>query len=283
MPKERAAAKEHTTGELTGDELYLARMTEMDEDSAGELGAALMGRSYRCPITGWVGMQTLPGIPDFYVVDLWTRPSVFGPIDKLSLEPYLFRPVVMSYRMWIYHWLYRERVVLPDVDENAMLKYVLAQSCIDAPVLAGRWSPVMAYVPLLLAASLTGEQTYVVTGLVLLVVLYMLTTFLNSPKAYQFIRLISLPLRLGYAGYTLATLFTIKYGTGLGVLSLAGCLMSFTCHCFDFVAGDLQQLTSASLLCTYDIVRTLPNRVFVLRRKGALLTEVKFGEAGDVA
>merc|ERR1719277_499494 len=51
----------------------------------------------------------------------------------------------------------------------------------------------------------------------------------------------------------------------------------------DFFAGDLQTLMWYRLNCSYEIIKILPNRVFICRRHGASHQEDVFGGRGRVA
>merc|ERR1719203_2418920 len=66
-------------------------------------------------------------------------------------------------------------------------------------------------------------------------------------------------------------------------LALIGFCAAIGLMIVDFFSGDLQTLMWYRLNCSYEIIKILPNRVFICRRHGASHQEDVFGTRGRVA
>eukprot|EP00929_Paragymnodinium_shiwhaense_P083479 TRINITY_DN44512_c0_g1_i1.p1 TRINITY_DN44512_c0_g1~~TRINITY_DN44512_c0_g1_i1.p1 ORF type:complete len:406 (-),score=96.34 TRINITY_DN44512_c0_g1_i1:293-1510(-) len=253
---------------MGGGDCRLQRHSEMNAwmVAGGSETAPLMGTAFRQVLTGEVRLERVPKRLDYTVVDLWTRPCLLGKIKQFVYDRYLFKPVPMTYRTWIYHSLYRGGMIQADTGEDLMTT-TLKQHCIDQPETCGRFSPALMYFPSCLGAALTGDKVFVTICVVVAALLHRLAAELNVPKWYRYNRLASLPFRAIFIFYLLARIggdFTNVLGT---FIVLVGAIA-------DIVLGDVRQLTSCNLICQYEIVRELPNRVFVCRRIGAISTNL---------
>jgi len=265
------ASKEDTTMLPFAGGFRFERMDHYDP-------SALMGRAYRNFITGVVQMKNLKDFPEFCLVDLWTRNRLVGDCNTYSEDRFLFRPVPLLYRTWTYHDLFRQRKVVQSSDDTAMIKYVLKQRVIDAPVgAAGSWSPIMLYSFSVVAATLTGNFPVVFYGISLIPIFCFIGLITNVPKFYYYQRLLALPFRIIW----LVVLASAPNEEGSGVFTF-GIMLAILLAVIDFVMGDGKMLVNYRLLCNYELFRQLPNRVFICKRHGAAYMEEQFGDRGRV-
>lgn len=247
-----------------------------------EWNVGIMGAVGRNAITGCVNvrrekkvMEEQGDLPDCSVIDLWKRKLVTGSPQDLDSDMYLFRPHILGYRTWIYHYLFKHRVVVQSSDENAMIKATLDHMCIDGPISGGRWTPAMAMVPFSVGVALTGDRVLTSVAVMILNFMIFLAGALNSPEAYRFMRPLTVIPRIAYYGVMLAGMLD-SAGPGPGfILSLIAMLV-------DIIAGDFRTLLDYRFTCCYTIEKVLPNRVYVCRRHGAADYERKFGVRGNV-
>lgn len=223
-------------------------------------------------------MENLGDFPDYTLVDLWTRNKVRGMIAQFAADGYFLKPVPLTYRTWIYHqWYLARRVNTDAVSGSGMMQAVLSERCIDVPVNGGRWSPLLCYVPAVLAFCMTGDLLLILPGVICLMLLQYLTNVTNTPEAYRFSRLVSLPLRLAFFG---VLIWRFQF---MNTLALIGQLIGVVAFFIDFGMGDFAgNLLCYRYNCSYEIIRTLPNRVFICRRIGAAQMEEVFGDRGQV-
>lgn len=248
--------------------LWIERVPEND------LGA-LMGKAWRNSITGKVHLKDYGFFPDFSVVDLWTSGSLCGSADQLSKNPYLFRPVPLLIRTWIYHCIFRLGRVLSvtGADEDGMIKYVLSQSVIDAPVSGGRWSPITFHAPLLIFLCITGDLLLILGATFVLVMILAIGWHFNTPELYRWTRAATLPFRLALLALLILRMQQDEMTGASKAGSLFGFLIGCACVCLEILIGDLSALASVRLHCSYTVLRSLPNRVFICQRVGAAGSE----------
>lgn len=236
---------------------------------------ALMGKAWRNPITGQVHLKDFGIFPDFSVADLWTRQYLFGTAEQLAKDPYLFRPVPFPMRTWIYHYMFRMGRVLSvtGADEDGMIRHVLKLPVIDLPVRGGCWSPLMCYVPLVLMVCLTSDLALVVGGIIVVVLTLFIHWFLNTPDLYRIARLASVPIRIAFLVWLIMRV-QANQATGTGeALAIVGFVLGFVTCLGEFGLGDGGALKSYRLHCSYEVLRALPNRIFICRRIGAAGSE----------
>lgn len=240
----------------------------------------LLGQAHRNTITGEVGLNSMCALPDFQVVDLLKRPiGLQGTTEVLMTDKFLFKAYPLMYRTWIYHdTIVKVSKIGQSHDENGVLRHVLSQRCIDAPINGGRSSPLMYFVPLAIGSCLTGSLTLIVVTLVMLGLLVGIAQACSSPEHYRSARLWTSPLRVGYVGLVLGLLDTSSF------LAIAGYIINLLLMLADFVTGDLAALQAYKLHCTYDIVKVLPGaiRIAVCHREGAFQWEDLFGSRGFI-
>ncbi|CAE8664399.1 unnamed protein product, partial [Polarella glacialis] len=110
-------------------------------------------------------------LPTYVLVDLWCRTRLFATPDEMYEDKYIFIAQAMQMRTWMFHQLAKmpeEMAGLHFEGEAAMVQEVLSQSCVDAPVRNGAWSPIISMIPMLLFLALTGDQILTATALIVL-------------------------------------------------------------------------------------------------------------------
>eukprot|EP00747_Dinoflagellata_sp_TGD_P163901 gnl/TRDRNA2_/TRDRNA2_183110_c0_seq1.p1 gnl/TRDRNA2_/TRDRNA2_183110_c0~~gnl/TRDRNA2_/TRDRNA2_183110_c0_seq1.p1 ORF type:complete len:432 (-),score=43.74 gnl/TRDRNA2_/TRDRNA2_183110_c0_seq1:104-1399(-) len=253
--------------------LSLVRVHDGNAEVSG-----LLGHLFRNPITGFTYLKGgRAKLNDFTLVDLFTRPGVTGYPSDLQDDRFLFRPIPMAYRTWAYHDFFLKSRMMADsgAEPDAMLKYALNSSCIDAPVAAGRWSPVVAYVYLLPGVCLAGEIIVIAVGILVMSICLILSHVMNSPETYLWVRPCTLLLRIVYM--ILLVAYVLPSGTPASAFAILGYLWGIGCCWYDLLGGDLNLLIQMRLSCTYEILSPLPGRVFICRRLGAAGSEEMYG------
>jgi len=245
----------------------------------------LMGCAHRSPITGEINLRGIEDIPDFFVVDLLERQRLPQTVQDLAGDPYLFRPVPLKYRTWLYHEAWR-RLTRPTIrfkgsakNEHQMMFYALSLPTIDAPIRAGRYSTLIFFVPGCFFPAVVGDGTLTLGAMLLLYLLYGISTGTNSPGRIRHERMFTAPLRLGFLAFLIIPIIPINFNNIVGAIGrLATALLLIV----DFLVGDLSVVRNLKFMCTHQVMRILPSRVYVCHRIGAEFTEKAFGERGEV-
>mmetsp|Transcript_9380 Transcript_9380/g.16618 ORF Transcript_9380/g.16618 Transcript_9380/m.16618 type:complete len:485 (+) Transcript_9380:110-1564(+) len=255
--------------------------SESESSILGPAGPSYVGKVYRNPISNQVQLKHEGrNIYDFHAVDLWSREHISAPLDKLRKDRYLFRAYPMQYRTWLYHEMHRSNRHPDSADETAQLRKVLSLIVIDAPVSAARWSPFMLMVPSLFFVAMMNDEQLSPIALIFAIIMQRLSTRYNTTDGYKEIRFLLLIPRLVWVLFVLIrALFWLSNATPLQVVGLIGCLL---CHFLDFWYGDKEVINNYKLNCHYEIIKQLPNRAFIVRRRGAADTEHRFGFRGVV-
>jgi len=217
-------------------------------------------------------MEEAGDLVDFTIVDLWRRTLVEGTPQALDPDPFLFKAFPLTYRTWIYHYIFKNRVVINSADENAMMRSVLAYMCTDGPISGGRWSPVMAMVSFTFGLALTGDRVLSLVACCCMSFFFFISSVFNNPDMYRLLRPVTVLPRMVYY---IMMLMQMPLGPGF-FLSLISTLV-------DIIAGDFAIIFDYRFNCTYVIDKVLPNRVFICRRTGAADYENKFGPRGPVS
>merc|ERR1719361_1687712 len=130
------------------------------------------------------------------MVDLLRRPQVSSNLAVLKADPYLFRPIPLPYRTWIFHQTATDSdVVAPGTDGSGLMRMALEQLCIDRAITAGRWSSMMTFVPLVPAIGLTSDLAVVIVTILVTFALYATSAWSNNARAYRYERAFSLCIR----------------------------------------------------------------------------------------
>lgn len=254
---EQKSSKEHAPEYNFEDmKVYRQKMPARDE---------FMGKAHRNFVTGEICLRKVEPTTDFRIIDLYRRAKVSGSPEQLAEDPYLFKPVIMPMRTWIYHDLHRSKKLMMGTDENGMVKYVMNLPCIDANVSTGHWSPLVCYMPGVLFCALTKDQNTVGSSLLVAVTMSVVGNMCNYASQYRMARYYTMPIRLlhfvivclAFASHTEDFVATVGY------------ILCFGSILFDVVSGDLAKASSFRFWCKYNTLRELPNRVFICRREGA--------------
>lgn len=241
-----------------------------------------MGKVVRSPITGEISFSDHVGLENFLFVDLLERPEGLirgGKMQKLESDPYLFKPVPMLTRTWIYSAVIQARAVLSKTDShdpNASMKFVLNLQAVDAPIATGLPSPLLYYVPGAIGASLTNNFPLVMLMLALIGVLLYISKVSNTWLHYRKSRFYSLPLRLIFLG---VVAFFTKFST---FMSSIGYLLMYGAVLGDLFTGDFMYFWHFGMACRYEVISNRSSRIFVCRRIGAYRWEDYFGFRGAV-
>jgi hypothetical protein len=251
----------------------------------------LMGTTWRSCFTGKVSMKDIgTAFPDFHLVDLYTRTRIVKLAEHLPKDLYLYRPKPLAMRNWIYHNMFREKVMPPkqpdEADDatslgNRLLKHVLAQKCIDHDISAGRWSSSMAFIIITLFSCFSGDEILCVSTLIVTFFIIIVTFKLEDmPSLYRYVRPITFLPRIGYTGITFWRLGVVFAEPRVGTLGIVGCILILFALCVDFILGDYIMVISYRYTCHYEVVREIANRVFVVKQIGGAITaEEKLGMA----
>jgi hypothetical protein len=107
---------------------------------------------------------------------------------------------------------------------------------------------------------------------------------MNSPELYRWPRPAHLPARLVLAYVIIARMGASSdarandpEGGGGGGASVLGFILALICCFLEIIVGDGGALLAYRLHCSYEVIRPLPNRIFVCRRHGAAHSQ-DFGE-----
>eukprot|EP00933_Yihiella_yeosuensis_P045810 TRINITY_DN41223_c0_g1_i1.p1 TRINITY_DN41223_c0_g1~~TRINITY_DN41223_c0_g1_i1.p1 ORF type:complete len:495 (+),score=73.22 TRINITY_DN41223_c0_g1_i1:133-1617(+) len=247
---------------------------------AGPGGITFAGKIHRNFLTGKVYLKHNGfNENDFVITDLYTRRSVCGTAESLLEDPYLFKPVPMMYRTWLYNNSVKDRKNTSS-DDAALLAAALSVPCIDAPVNAGRWSPVMAAIISGICVTTSGDEILVIGSLAFVAFMWVVSTFLNDWSNYRELRAVLIVPRIIWNLFVIFRCITyLTSGTLTGLIGIA---LSIACSVLDWFMGDREQINCYKLHCTYEIVRKLRSRVFICRRFGAADLETMFGDRGSV-
>lgn len=260
----------------------LAAWGDADPALMGPHGPSFIGKVFRDPMSAKVKL-VYDGHNrfDFHAVDLWTRPTVEGSIEKLKKDRYLFKPVPLLYRTWMYHESYRHhKNIDASADDTGVIREILNFSAVDADLAAGRWSPLVALVPASFFCALTCDELSVGAAVVLTWIMQRAGMILNSPERYKELRFWLLIPRLAWIAFVIwRAISWVPQAVPLNIIGLAGTLI----FCMlDFYYGDKETMAKFRLSCQYEVIKVLPNRVFVCRRVGAADLEQLFGSRGHV-
>lgn len=231
---------------------------------------ALMGKSWRNPITGKVQIKATGSFQDFCVADLWTRYGLYGTTTQLTMDPYLFLPVPMTMRTWIYHHLFRVNHVLNGSDENGMISYVLGMHCIDDQAKAGgRWSPILLHAPMVFILSLAADISATIVAILMVALNLSILRLLNTPRYYRITRIVTFPLRVVFIFWLLQRMSAKGASENSSMMTTLGFIVAIFFCVAEIIAGDIGSLIAYRLHCSYEVIKVLPNRIFICRRHGA--------------
>lgn len=181
----------------------------------------------------------------------------------------------------MYHESYRHhKNIDASADDTGVIREILNFSAVDADLAAGRWSPLVALVPASFFCALTCDELSVGAAVVLTWIMQRAGMILNSPERYKELRFWLLIPRLAWIAFVIwRAISWVPQAVPLNIIGLAGTLI----FCMlDFYYGDKETMAKFRLSCQYEVIKVLPNRVFVCRRVGAADLEQLFGSRGHV-
>jgi hypothetical protein len=224
----------------------------------------LLGRCHRNPISGKIYLKEVESSRDFHVVDLSQRPFIDGEPDMLAGDEHLYMPKPLNYRTWVYHNKFTCAWDGPGLGRSseAFLFEALNERCIDFDISDGRWSSCMVLFPVVPITMISGDTLVLFVTTLLAFLCLAVAVITNRHNLYFWGRPLTIPVRLAYLVFVLVRL---SNGSGLEIL---GYLAPLILMVIDFWLGDLSLLGSQRFTCRYDVIRTLPNQVFVCRRDG---------------
>lgn len=227
----------------------------------------LLGQAQRNAITGEINVFQVDNFSNFTVVDLLNRQSLPSRPAELARDIFLFKPVPMKYRTWLFHCLHTGLMPLRQKGhghgrDKAVIKEALEVSCLDnIKISGGRWSPLMLNVIMGMTTSLTGNTLLVCAAMIHNFVVAAICLFLNSPMAYKWVRVVTLPVRLSFL-ILLVLMFPVNSS-----LAVVGSILSLLVIVADLV-GDIQAVLNIRNWCTYTVIKFLSSDVFVCERAG---------------
>lgn len=149
-----------------------------------------------------------------------------------------------------------------------MMRYILGMHCIDASVAAGRWAPIMLYVPMILFLTIAADLGAIVVSILVLLLVLAIQWIMNTPELYRWSRPVHITLRI-VLFFQLVERMGAKSDAGGSSASMLGFTIAIAFCLGEILIGDGSALTGYRLHCSYEVIRVLPNRIFVCRRHGA--------------
>jgi hypothetical protein len=233
----------------------------------------LVGRSHRSPITGQVYLKEVESWRDFHLVDLWTRKKLVALPNEHAADTSLYKPRPLQMRTWIYHCKFRKAFEQFQIGLNteAFLFEALHMRCVDIPISAGLWSPAMVYAPLVPFTLLTDDSGVFIFAAIVFLIVLVVSVATNHNRFYFWTRPMTVLARL---------IFLVFVCTRIqgGALQLLGYLATVFAVLGDLIRGDFAVLSNMQCYCHYEIIRTLPNQIFVCWRVGDHSVMQKEGE-----
>jgi len=235
--------------------------------------AGLMGKAWRCFVTGKVEMKEYSReIQDFCAADIWTRNIIKGSIEKLTHDPYIFRPYPMTTRTWIYHQWNRDGV-LPASEvfsDDCMMRCVLELYATDSDAVAtGNWAPLLVYVPMCIILCLSADVSVTFASIGTLCLITIVHFMMNTPRWYRFPRLVTFPVRVFMLNYITQRMGAKSDDDADTAATAVGFFIALFLGIIEIILGDGAALLATRYQCSYEIVEKMPNRVYVCRRHGA--------------
>lgn len=149
-----------------------------------------------------------------------------------------------------------------------MMRYILGMHCIDADRSAGRWAPIMWYVPMILFLTLAGDMPAATYAIACFLLVLAIQWIMNTPELYRWSRPVHLPLRI-VLFFQLLERMGAKSDLGASSASMVGFGIALAICVLEIMVGDGGAISGYRLHCSYEVIRVLPNRIFVCRRHGA--------------
>lgn len=223
----------------------------------------LLGKSERNPITGVMYLKEIEPWRDFQVVDAWTSEILYAHPKEHVENPYLFTTRALNLRTWLYHKRFLEaksQFRIGGLEEHFVTD-ALRERCVDLPTTGGLWSPAMVYLPLLPLTLIADDSTVFSFSAFVLAFTLIVSIAANGHRFYWWSRFMSLPARLAFVAVVLSR---IQGGT----MQLLGYLLTVFGALIDLGFGDLAAFLAMKHQCSFNVLKTLPNQVYVCGRFG---------------
>jgi len=223
----------------------------------------LVGKCQRNPFTSTCYLKEVESWRDFNLVDLFGRIKIAALPSDHANDPYLFIPKPLNMRTWVYHDKVRHAQQQNQLgaDTEVFIHEALAERCIDVPIGAGLWSPVVVYIPLLPFTLLTDDTNVFWFAAFVFFASLITAQFMNSSTYYFWTRPATLPARLAFLAYTVAR---IKGGS----FQIFGYLVTILATLADLLRGDFLFLINQRYFRCFEILRHLPHQVYICSRGG---------------
>jgi len=222
----------------------------------------LVGRVTRSAVSGQTTIKELESWRDFHLVDAWTRQKIVSFPDAHAGDPHLYLPRPMNMRTWLWHSKWRAAVdaFQTGMGAEAFLWQALNERCVDTEA-HGMWSPAMMYAVLAPITLLCSDSGIFMFACFIFFESLLISVALNTHTFYWWARPILFPSRL----FFLIFILTKIGGTSMQLCGYAMTLLAVLC---DLIRGDLALLRNMRYNCSYEVVRQLPNQIFVCLRQG---------------
>lgn len=254
-----------------------------------------VGAITRNPFAGTVYLDRAAHGFDFSYVDLFDRDFVMGSPEQLGSDIYLFRPVPLGYRSWIYHqMIYLQEMHLSgksqfgskqyaELVKADLLKAALAFALIDDNTSAyGRYSPFQVASVAMLFICLTVDIPMMFAAAFLFFATFACTINCNHPHLFKWHRLISLPARFPITIAVAAKMGDIGIYAQQGKwIPVATIILAFLMFLADHTLGDIASLTAFAMEKKFEIQRILPGGVYLCSVSGGEAVQDARGRGGN--
>lgn len=229
--------------------------------------SGLLGKCTRSPISGTPRLKNATIMGDFKILDLWERTALYGQPDDLIRDPYVFKIVPLPLRTWLYHTLKNDIFLIARTKgENGLIEMVLNYKVIDkCDRIDGRWSPFVCSVPTVFASILSIDWATALACIVMCAFNLTVSKLCNTPRWFKFARLFSLVPRILFFAYVCIRMGSVASKSAVSSLAfmvIIGFLLG------DFILGDFMALRGWGMRSSYEVLRVLPNRIFICRKHG---------------
>lgn len=231
----------------------------------------LVGRVTRSAVSGQTTIKDLESWRQFHLVDAWTRQKIVSFPDAHAGDPHLYLPRPLNMRTWLWHskWRAAQESFQIGMGAEAFLWQALNERCVDTEA-HGMWSPAMMYAVLAPVTLLCSDSGIFMFAFFIFFESLLVSVALNTHKFYWWARPITFPSRLFFLIFILAKIG----GTSTQLFGFAITLLAVLC---DLLRGDLALVFNMRYNCSYDVVRQLPNQIFVCSRQGDIyLSEERY-------
>lgn len=282
VPEESASETESSIAESEqsedpeeGDQIRVPEpIITLEHLKACQVGSSLSaahfsGCTRRSELTGVISMKEDRYMPNFLLIDLFTRQRIFGTPEELMEDEYIFVFEAMSLRTWIFHSMMKNEDMIAEatVDANlGMLVKTLDQRVVDAKVQYGERSPLLFWMLCQLCMSVTGDQILCLLGLLITGCMSFVTTSYNTPESFRQHRIWAIPLRIIAIG---VMMLRISMQVDVQLYQIVAIMCGIGVLAWDFFTGDWAAVRAYRFMCQYKIIKEIPPRVFCCKRDGA--------------